>query len=90
MVTPTPLPPSSLLPPPLPSSLLPPSLLKVFKLPEGEKLTVITTLKGSDITGIKYTHPLFKRESMVVAGGDYITTESGTGLVHTAPGEEWW
>merc|ERR1719199_250982 len=33
-----------------------------------------------------YTHPLIGRESPVVAGGDYITTESGTGLVHTAPG----
>lgn len=26
------------------------------------------------------------RECPVVIGGDYITTESGTGLVHTAPG----
>jgi isoleucyl-tRNA synthetase len=29
---------------------------------------------------------LEERESPVVIGGDYITTESGTGLVHTAPG----
>lgn len=36
--------------------------------------------------GTKYKHPLLERESAVVAGGDYITTESGTGLVHTAPG----
>ena len=34
----------------------------------------------------RYRHPLFDRESPVVIGGDYITTESGTGLVHTAPG----
>lgn len=26
------------------------------------------------------------KECPVVIGGDYITTESGTGLVHTAPG----
>ena len=31
-------------------------------------------------------HPLFDRESPLVIGGDYITTETGTGLVHTAPG----
>ena len=34
----------------------------------------------------RYAHPLFERECPVVIGGDYITTESGTGLVHTAPG----
>lgn len=34
----------------------------------------------------RYTHPIENRECPVVIGGDYITTESGTGLVHTAPG----
>ncbi|KAL0414731.1 UNVERIFIED_CONTAM: Isoleucine--tRNA ligase, chloroplastic/mitochondrial [Sesamum radiatum] len=33
-----------------------------------------------------YVHPIESRECPVVVGGDYITTESGTGLVHTAPG----
>merc|ERR1712078_383611 len=33
-----------------------------------------------------YRHPLMDRTSPVVIGGEYITTESGTGLVHTAPG----
>ena len=33
-----------------------------------------------------YLHPVDDRECPVVIGGDYITTESGTGLVHTAPG----
>ncbi|CAA6664773.1 unnamed protein product [Spirodela intermedia] len=33
-----------------------------------------------------YIHPIDERECPVVIGGDYITTESGTGLVHTAPG----
>eukprot|EP00971_Amphidinium_carterae_P092951 1840296-Amphidinium_carterae.1 len=35
---------------------------------------------------MEYTHPLLGSTSPVVLGGDYITTESGTGLVHTAPG----
>jgi isoleucyl-tRNA synthetase len=33
-----------------------------------------------------YRHPLFDRVSEIIIGGDYITTEAGTGLVHTAPG----
>jgi isoleucyl-tRNA synthetase len=49
-------------------------------------LQPLLTLKGADLEGISYRHPLLERTSPVVLGGDYITTESGTGLVHTAPG----
>ena len=52
----------------------------------GEDLEVVATLKGSELEGCSYKHPLYARTSPVVIGGDYITTESGTGLVHTAPG----
>ncbi|MEM8830817.1 MAG: isoleucine--tRNA ligase, partial [Cyanobacteria bacterium P01_G01_bin.19] len=52
----------------------------------GVKLKVKTTLTGKALENTTYTHPLYDRESKVVIGGDYITTESGTGLVHTAPG----
>ncbi|MEY2856318.1 MAG: hypothetical protein RLZZ74_627, partial [Cyanobacteriota bacterium] len=52
----------------------------------GTDLTVKTTLLGKELENTAYRHPLFDRESKVVIGGDYITTESGTGLVHTAPG----
>jgi isoleucyl-tRNA synthetase len=38
------------------------------------------------LAGLIYRHPLLDRTSPVVIGGEYITTESGTGLVHTAPG----
>ena len=55
-------------------------------LPEGEQLSEVATFTGEEIAGTKYRHPLADRESEVVLGGDYITTESGTGLVHTAPG----
>ncbi|MEA5418030.1 isoleucine--tRNA ligase [Spirulina sp. CCNP1310] len=50
------------------------------------ELTVKTTVLGAALEHCTYRHPLFDRESPVVIGGDYITTESGTGLVHTAPG----
>lgn len=47
---------------------------------------VLATFKGAALEGCSYTHPLYGRSSPVVIGGDYITTDSGTGLVHTAPG----
>ncbi len=49
-------------------------------------LTVKTTVKGKDLEHSTYRHSLYDRESPIVIGGDYVTTESGTGLVHTAPG----
>ncbi|MEY4298186.1 MAG: isoleucine-tRNA ligase, partial [Cyanobacteriota bacterium] len=52
----------------------------------GLTLTPLLQVKGADLEGIEYRHPLLERTSPVVIGGDYITTEAGTGLVHTAPG----
>ncbi|HIK31664.1 MAG TPA: isoleucine--tRNA ligase [Oscillatoriales cyanobacterium M59_W2019_021] len=52
----------------------------------GTELTVLTTIAGKDLEHCTYRHPLFDRTSEIVIGGDYVTTESGTGLVHTAPG----
>jgi isoleucyl-tRNA synthetase len=49
-------------------------------------LTVKATAMGHLLEHTTYRNPLFERQSEVVIGGDYITTESGTGLVHTAPG----
>jgi isoleucyl-tRNA synthetase len=50
------------------------------------ELTVQATIPGKALEHTIYRHPLFDRESEIVIGGDYVTTESGTGLVHTAPG----
>lgn len=58
------------------------SLSETLGLPLSRKATV----KGSLLAGLIYRHPLLDRTSPVVIGGEYITTESGTGLVHTAPG----
>ncbi len=52
----------------------------------GTTLSVKAKFSGQALEGCTYKHPLFDRESPVIVGGDYITTESGTGLVHTAPG----
>lgn len=52
----------------------------------GATLTVEKECEGGALEGIKYEHPVSGIETPLVIGGDYITTESGTGLVHTAPG----
>jgi isoleucyl-tRNA synthetase len=52
----------------------------------GTTLTVQATLVGKTLEHTTYKHPLFDRRSEIVIGGDYVTTEAGTGLVHTAPG----
>jgi isoleucyl-tRNA synthetase len=52
----------------------------------GLPLEPLLSLKGAELEGMEYRHPLMERTSPVVLGGDYITTEAGTGLVHTAPG----
>jgi isoleucyl-tRNA synthetase len=52
----------------------------------GLELDPLLTVKGRELEGIIYRHPLLERTAPVVLGGEYITTESGTGLVHTAPG----
>lgn len=43
------------------------------------------TFKGSKLEGTITKHPLFQRDS-IIAFGDHVTTEAGTGCVHTAPG----
>ncbi len=48
-------------------------------------LTVLEKLPGKELTGMEYTHPLYDRKSPVVLG-HHVTLESGTGLVHIAPG----
>lgn len=39
--------------------------------------------KGSDLAGMKLQHPFDDREVSIICG-DHVTTEAGTGLVHTA------
>ncbi len=48
-------------------------------------LEVKTTLPGVALDRSEGKHPLFDRPSLCVMA-DYVTTDSGTGIVHTAPG----
>ncbi|RIW36339.1 isoleucine--tRNA ligase [Bacillus salacetis] len=52
---------------------------------EWNEPTVVKTVKGSDLELVKAQHPFYDRESLVILG-DHVTTDSGTGCVHTAPG----
>lgn len=50
-----------------------------------EKYQVLAYCKGSDLEGLKLSHPFYQREVPVILG-EHVTTEAGTGAVHTAPG----
>ena len=62
------------------------ALLDVMQNKLNKKLTILFEMKGSELEGIEYQHPIKDKICKIVLGGDYITTESGTGIVHTAPG----
>lgn len=51
----------------------------------GGKVEVLAKAKGSDLTSLKYSHPLSERMCPVLLA-DYVNLEDGTGCVHTAPG----
>ncbi|MBX3120442.1 MAG: isoleucine--tRNA ligase [Fimbriimonadaceae bacterium] len=50
-----------------------------------ENFTKIETLMGVSLEGSSFKHPIFERDSVAVMA-EYVTTEDGTGVVHTAPG----
>jgi isoleucyl-tRNA synthetase len=61
-------------------------LLKDFQDQTG--ITVEKTVKqfkGSDLEGVVLRHPFIDRDSPIVFA-DYVTLDTGTGVVHTAPG----
>ncbi len=58
------------------------SVLKTAGIEESE---VIAQFKGRELEYMTAQHPFFDRSSIVILG-DHVTLESGTGLVHTAPG----
>ncbi|HET9387660.1 MAG TPA: isoleucine--tRNA ligase, partial [Gemmatimonadales bacterium] len=45
----------------------------------------IARMKGAQLEGIRFRHPLYERDSVGVLA-EYVTLEQGTGAVHTAPG----
>ncbi|MDO6773749.1 isoleucine--tRNA ligase [Shewanella sp. 3_MG-2023] len=52
---------------------------------EAESHTVIGTTKGAELELMRFKHPLSAFDVPAILG-DHVTTEAGTGVVHTAPG----
>ncbi|WP_337969789.1 isoleucine--tRNA ligase [Virgibacillus salexigens] len=52
---------------------------------EWQNPEVVKTFKGAEAEKIVAKHPFYDRESLVMLG-DHVTTDAGTGCVHTAPG----
>ena len=50
-----------------------------------ENPKVVQTVKGTELDRAVAKHPLYDRESLVMLG-EHVTTDAGTGCVHTAPG----
>jgi len=50
-----------------------------------ETYRVTAYCQGADLEGVKLRHPFYEREVPVILG-DHVTTDAGTGAVHTAPG----
>lgn len=57
----------------------------VMNVGEISNFEVLAVLKGSELENMQAEHPFLNRRSLVIVG-DHVTTESGTGCVHTAPG----
>ncbi|ABS22778.1 isoleucine--tRNA ligase [Bacillus cytotoxicus] len=57
----------------------------VAKTLEWENPEVVRTVKGSELEYTVAKHPFYDRDSLVMLG-EHVTTDAGTGCVHTAPG----
>ncbi|MBU8768499.1 isoleucine--tRNA ligase [Cytobacillus oceanisediminis] len=60
-------------------------LASVAKEFEWEDYKVVQSVKGTDLENVVAEHPLYGRDSLVMLG-EHVTTDAGTGCVHTAPG----
>ncbi|MBE4908801.1 isoleucine--tRNA ligase [Bacillus luteolus] len=60
-------------------------LESVTKEFEWENVSTVKKVKGKELENVIAKHPIYGRDSLVMCG-EHVTTESGTGCVHTAPG----
>ena len=75
---------------------------RVTRAARAEEVTVLGTVKGERLLGLRYRHPFVDAtkgegaahpsvnanmaNAFTIVGAEYVTLEDGTGLVHTAPG----
>lgn len=67
------------------------AVVQAGDLQDGQYTVSDISVKGSDLEGLRYAHPFVEnnptdQDAYWVILADYVTTEDGTGLVHTAPG----
>ncbi|MBQ5649148.1 MAG: class I tRNA ligase family protein, partial [Clostridia bacterium] len=60
-------------------------LNKTMKAGGIENYEIVKVLRGSDLELMEAEHPFLDRRS-ILCNADYVTMDSGTGCVHTAPG----
>lgn len=59
---------------------------KLAKESLGEGLQELKVFRGSDFEGAEFEHPLFEEKRSVGVLADFVELETGTGIVHIAPG----
>ena len=67
------------------------AVIKALGLNENQYSISEKTVKGRELEGLRYLHPFVEnnptnKDAYVVIIAEYVTTEDGTGIVHTAPG----
>jgi len=60
-------------------------LEQVMAKADKRSFTVLEKFSGKQVEGLKCRHPFVERESVLILA-NYITLDTGTGCVHTAPG----
>ncbi|OAD75233.1 hypothetical protein PHYBLDRAFT_155021 [Phycomyces blakesleeanus NRRL 1555(-)] len=56
-----------------------------LNITEEDQIRLLGNVNGSELAGTEYTHPLYET-TLPMISGEHVTAESGTCLVHTAPG----
>lgn len=58
-----------------------PSVLERYKI---ENYTILGRVMGEKLAGVMLNHPFYEKRVPIILG-DHVTTDTGTGAVHTAP-----
>ncbi|MDH7600978.1 MAG: isoleucine--tRNA ligase [Armatimonadota bacterium] len=60
-------------------------VVKTMAAAKVESFSTVKIVKGSELAGMVFKHPIYDRDSVLVHAS-YVTLDEGTGVVHTAPG----
>jgi isoleucyl-tRNA synthetase len=60
----------------------------IFRSAASAAATPLAVVKGAELEHVRFRHPWIDRDAPGVLG-DYVTLDTGTGIVHTAPGHGW-